>query len=1151
MDARRQIELPTSARRQPGWMVRILAIAAFACGLLALYLWGHGRVDRFLRREVAIQLAAQFPLYRISLGHATIEQGRSLVLRDLVLRLPSHQGDREVLRIHRLCVAGNWDIDRILRSRTLPISSVDIDGADLWLFPWGDPGQWSLHGLMQARSSHPSLPKIKVRRGSLRLGGAIPRQSELMVAHDIDLEVWSSLDETNQQAVKPQPTFRVRFASGGGLAESLSGDALWSPGNQRLELTSQWHRLSITQKLWQTASEFTEGSWERLRAFEAIGDGTMQLAMEQGRVQDFLVQGTIEQGRYRDPLLQGTIESVQGQFHLTPALAQLRSVQARFGETTLELDLDRKGWQSNAPIDARWNLKKLRLDPNLAAALPAKVQETLQRLQLTGWIDAKGDVAFDGQHWHPEAWVQLHEGTMIADVFPYPVEQLAGLFHYRDGVVIAQHLTASANGQQLTGSIQMQRAEPKWWIDLELRSEAAVPITPPLLAALTPRGQPATRLESFVRSLHPQGRVHLKGARFRRGPEAPERLSKWIELQCFDGAIRYDRFQYPVFDIQGQVIVDNEVLILKDLQGRNDSARIVAQGRCILSSQRLDELQLQFDASDLPLEEELQRALPDSVRDLWEQVQPSGTLDSVQVKLSLQQPGEPLGMEVEIRETGMDRAGSGHRVTLRPLALPYLLHDVSCHLLYRPGSLDILQMKGYHETSLVKTEGSCRAMPDGTWTALLQWLPSTRVVVEPSFTAALPAALRSPLQAIDLQGPLSVDGWTQFRTRIDDRTPIAEAWDLHLDIEDGRMRGGQSASAIRGSVALQGHMTPEGPLAMGNLQIDSLAVRGVPVTNLRGDFAVEGHRLWFGRDAAAVQRKLQSLVRLGTSPSAVQPASAELLAQQSNSLVPDPSILAQNNLTQLASPPSTPHQEYWLGVPVSPNLPSPIGMLQNWPALTANPLERQDLFLPLQTGDLTANALGGHIHAFGVLHWQTGRIAGKAYLTDSEYAMLLRDVGVSGGEASGRATARLDLQGVLNHPETFSGQGSFHLRDASLYELPVMAKMFRTLSLKMPDEGAFETSDVLFRVDGDRIEIDHLSLDGDVIRLSGKGFTSLRRDLHLDLDAYVGGRGPLGMVLGPLVTHNESASLLHLVVDGTIDNPQIRRSIPGMETASP
>ncbi|MFN5466636.1 MAG: hypothetical protein ACK5AM_00810, partial [Pirellulaceae bacterium] len=218
--------------------MKILAMSALACGLLAIYFWGHGRVDRFLRREVALRLAAQFPLYRISLGHATIEQGRSLVLRDLVLRLPSHQGDREVLRIHRLCLAGTWDIDRILRFQTLPISSVDIDGADLWLFPWGDPGQWSLHGLMQARSSHPSLPKIKVRRGSLRIAGPSPRQRELMVAHDIDLEAWTSLDESTETANQSQSALRVRFAAGGGLAESLSGDALWSPGSQRLELAS-------------------------------------------------------------------------------------------------------------------------------------------------------------------------------------------------------------------------------------------------------------------------------------------------------------------------------------------------------------------------------------------------------------------------------------------------------------------------------------------------------------------------------------------------------------------------------------------------------------------------------------------------------------------------------------------------------------------------------------------------------------------------------------------------------------------------------------------------------------------------------------------------------------------------------------------------
>jgi len=120
------------------------------------------------------------------------------------------------------------------------------------------------------------------------------------------------------------------------------------------------------------------------------------------------------------------------------------------------------------------------------------------------------------------------------------------------------------------------------------------------------------------------------------------------------------------------------------------------------------------------------------------------------------------------------------------------------------------------------------------------------------------------------------------------------------------------------------------------------------------------------------------------------------------------------------------------------------------------------------------------------------------------------------------------------------------MKDANFFEMPMMLRLFRVLSVKPPDDGAFESADIEFRIDGDRVPIDRISLDGDVLSLRGSGWTNLRKELQLDLYAYVGRRSALAAVLGPLVSQNDNATMLQVEVTGTSDNPQFRRSFPLM-----
>ena len=72
-------------------------------------------------------------------------------------------------------------------------------------------------------------------------------------------------------------------------------------------------------------------------------------------------------------------------------------------------------------------------------------------------------------------------------------------------------------------------------------------------------------------------------------------------------------------------------------------------------------------------------------------------------------------------------------------------------------------------------------------------------------------------------------------------------------------------------------------------------------------------------------------------------------------------------------------------------------------------------------------------------------------------------------------------------PQGLGGRGTVDLRNADVYELPVMIAMLKILSIRPPDQKAFSKSDADFRIQGEHIYFDKIDFTGDAISLLGKG----------------------------------------------------------------
>ena len=94
----------------------------------------------------------------------------------------------------------------------------------------------------------------------------------------------------------------------------------------------------------------------------------------------------------------------------------------------------------------------------------------------------------------------------------------------------------------------------------------------------------------------------------------------------------------------------------------------------------------------------------------------------------------------------------------------------------------------------------------------------------------------------------------------------------------------------------------------------------------------------------------------------------------------------------------------------------------------------------------------------------------------------------------GRISGNVELHGFGHNRTALGGSGSLHLRDANIYELPVMISMLKILSIKAPDPNAFSQSDIDFRIEGEHVYFDKLDFKGDAISLLGKGEMNFQGD---------------------------------------------------------
>ncbi|WP_428305381.1 hypothetical protein [Lacipirellula sp.] len=146
---------------------------------------------------------------------------------------------------------------------------------------------------------------------------------------------------------------------------------------------------------------------------------------------------------------------------------------------------------------------------------------------------------------------------------------------------------------------------------------------------------------------------------------------------------------------------------------------------------------------------------------------------------------------------------------------------------------------------------------------------------------------------------------------------------------------------------------------------------------------------------------------------------------------------------------------------------------------------------------------------------------------------------------SGKIDGNVAIAGEGPSLARLTGEGKVHIREANIYELPILVSLLKILRHGAPDSTAFNQSDIEFRIQGPHITLSRIDFLGDVVDLYGYGETGFDEHVKLLFRAEL---GPREYAL-PMVKHivgQTTSNLMQLYVDGTLTDPKVTtEAFPG------
>jgi len=817
------------------WML-LLALVTVTLASLGLY-FVHSRLDEEIRLYVVNKFQTNYPNLIVQVRSAHRVEGSGIELRGLSLSEPSSNGDPiPLVYVEELFAECGTELADLAAGET-HAKRLILRGAKVRATRFPD-GSWNLTRLLPLPKFGDSPPPATIEGAFLEFVDLTGTAGRGLSVRDISLELTPVVSNEIAAAMDSPPTLQVRgsFAADHLRRVTLFGQV--NPTRHEWNLQGNVEGLDLSA---QTINALPDDVATQLARFR-VATGNTDFSFS------YVKQGTNAKthytlvgefvGRIEDPRLPQPLMRVQLPFELTDEGLKIQDARAKAGSADLQLSASLTGLSSGSPFAFRLKAQQVTLTEQLAKPLTGKLREAWDKFSPQGIVDADVTMIYDGSELKTSVVADLLDASFAYDKFPYRVQKARGQLRLHENVLEIDNVQATANGSpmRMRGTLHNPGPDVTGWLDVTV--DEPLPLDDQLFEAIPGKG------EDVVRSLNLLGMIGFK-LRFER-PDLSYPPRKLVTIDLLNCSMRYDRFRYPIYNITGRLLMDDDQWTFKDLEGKNDSAFVTCNGSWKPDPITGAVLSLNFDATDVPLEEELRDACAPNAQRFWNSLHPRGTIDRVVVQLQYLAASKALSLDVMGQKRDADGNIEGRSITIKPSWLPYQLDDVVGAVRYRDGVAELQHVKAKHGDASVELTGRFESLPDEQWQFEASEILVDHLRTNHELVSALPRRLGNAISRLKFQGAVNISGRLALQGMLGLEQPLTSNWELDFDVEDGAVDCGVRLEHIRGGMHLGGTFSQHGHFSRGQLDIGSLFYKGVQLTAVSGPLSIDDQFLSLG-----------------------------------------------------------------------------------------------------------------------------------------------------------------------------------------------------------------------------------------------------------------------------------------------------------------
>lgn len=804
----------------------------------------YSRMNSEIRRQVEQTLAAQFPHLNVSVGGARLVEDRGIAIHKLVIsETTANQLESNLLVVDELLIDCDVQLAELIQGKTV-VRRVIVRHPQVWISREVD-GRINLNSLWPLPQYGDSPPRIIVEDARITL---IDRQhpSALPIAlRDVNLTIQASVDSAPRSNAGNTPITQceVHGTLGGPHFQEAEFRAICDLAEPSLQVKGNFTKLNLSPELLSWGEVFL-GS--KIKQFQLQGSLSGEFAashtFREGSTPHVNARLALSQAQLSHPRIPRSLTDLSCEIRIDGSTTIVDGLRCNCGASGLALQMERRGWHPDAPLSLSARAENLMLDEPLFLALPEALQAEWAKYKPTGVVDADLQLTFDGRQWRPAATLTGHNLAFEAEKFPYRVTDGSGTIRYSPSsatqpALLDIDLVGMGGGQPLRFSGQVIDPQPGalGWIEV---TGSNVEIDDRMIAALP------EQVRRVISSLNAEGRFNV---RWRIDRTLPGQLKPYssLRLELVNCRINYERFPYPLTGIRGVIQAEDNRWSFRDLAS-GGSRNVECQG-ALVPTDTGSELTLRFVGKEVPMDDDLQRALPASVQRAWTELRPRGRVDLVAEIYHQTGLAKP-----SIRVAVTPRPDSA---SIEPRFFPYLMNLNEGAFNYQDGRMTIAGVSASHGRTTLRTQGSGEFRPDGSWHMQLEDLTADRLAAKRDLIGALPPKLQ---QIVDHLRPTGnhfwiTNGTLRFAKAADPLPTITAQWDIELGCHQTDIQVGVDLQNIHGSVRLVGFSDGVRAESAGELALDTVTFQDVQFTDLRGPVWIDEGRCLVGQWACEKQ----------------------------------------------------------------------------------------------------------------------------------------------------------------------------------------------------------------------------------------------------------------------------------------------------------